>query len=63
MKITINRKSFLDALSVGGALAGKAKSIPILEQVLIRVADNTLTVVSSNSESQVLKRISIVESE
>ena len=29
MKITINRKNLLDALSVGGAMAGKTKTIPI----------------------------------
>ena len=63
MKITINRKNLLDALAVGGAMAGKAKSIPILEMVLIRVADNYLTVVSSNSESQVLKRVEIISSD
>ena len=63
MKITINRKNLLDALAVGGAMAGKTKTVPILEMVLIRVADNYLTVVSSNSESQVLKRVEIISSD
>lgn len=63
MKITINRKNLLDALSVGGAMAGKTKTIPILEQVLVKVSDNYFTIVSSNGESQVLKRVEIIASE
>ena len=59
MKITVNRKNFLDALVVGASMAGKAKAVPILECMKCRVSGNSITIVSTDVECWVLKRTTI----
>jgi len=63
MKISINRKQFLDALTIGASMAGKAKTVPILECVKCRVKDNDITFVSTDVECWVLKRSTVISSE
>ena len=60
MKISINRKQFLDALTIGASMAGKAKTVPILECVKCRVSGNDITFVSTDVECWVLKRSTVV---
>lgn len=61
MKITIERKSFVDALSIGSQMAGKSKGLSILSNVKVTIKDNTATISSYNTEVAITKRTSIVE--
>lgn len=63
MQTTINKKDFIDALTIGGAMAGKAKSVAILENAKIEVSNNTLIVHSSNLECATRKRVQVVETD
>lgn len=57
MQITINKKKFIDALSIGGAMARKAKTMPILEFTKITVAQDSLTLYSFDMECGVTKSV------
>ena len=59
MQTTILKKDFIKALTIGGAMAGKNKTLPILENAKVDIVDNTLAVHSFNGESWVTKRVSI----
>ncbi len=61
MKITIERKSFVDALSIGSQMAGKSKGLSILSNVKVTIKDNTATISSYDTEVAITKRTSIVE--
>ena len=63
MKFSIERKKFLDALTIGASMAGKAKTVPILECVKCRVSGNDITFVSTDVECWVLKRSTVISSE
>lgn len=57
MQITINKKKFIDALTIGGAMAGKHKVLPILDYAKVEVCDGMLSVHSFNSETWVMKSV------
>lgn len=50
-KILLNKKSFLESLSIGGYYAGKNKTIPILECIRCKVADGMMRITSYDSET------------
>lgn len=57
MNITLNKTEFLKALQVGGIFAGSNKLLPILDCVKIKVSGDKLTIVSSDNENAISKRI------
>ena len=57
MNITLNKTDFLKALQVGGIFAGSNKLLPILDCVKIKVSGDKLTIVSSDKENAISKRI------
>lgn len=61
MQTTILKKDFINALTIGGAMAGKNKTLPILEFAKVEVSADTLAVHSFNGESWVTKRVSLAE--
>lgn len=63
MKITINRKSFIDALSIGGSMSGKAKTLPILDMAKITIKDKKATISSFDGEVAITLRSEIVDSD
>lgn len=63
MDITINRKNFIDAFSVGASMAGKSKVMPILDTAKVIVKGTTCTVTSYDGEVAVTKRFSLDKSE
>lgn len=60
MKITIERKSFVDALTIGSQMSGKARGLSILENCKITIKNNTATISSYDSEVAITKRTNIV---
>lgn len=60
MKFSIERKKFLDALTIGASMAGRTKTVPILECAKCRVKNNEITIVSTDVECWVLKRVPVV---
>ena len=63
MKITLDKKEFVKALQVGGSFAGKSKVMPILECVKIKVGLDKLTIVSTDSENAISKRLNGITSD
>ena len=61
MKIKIERKSFIDALSVGGQMTGKARGLSILENVKLSIKGLMATISSYDSEVAITKRVGIIE--
>lgn len=59
MQTTINKKDFINALTIGGAMAGKNKTLPILESAKVEVTTDTLSVHSFNGESWVTKQTKV----
>lgn len=59
MKITIERKSFVDALTIGSQMAAKAKGLTVLENCKITIKSNTATISSYDSEVAITKRVNI----
>lgn len=59
MVFSFNRKNFIDALLVGGSMAGKNKVMPILECVKINVRRESSTISSYNGEVAITKRVNI----
>ena len=59
MQTTILKKDFINALTIGGAMAGKNKTLPILEFAKIDVESDYLTVHSFNGETWVSKSTKI----
>lgn len=60
--ITLNKKEFIKALNIGGAFAGKSRAMPILDCVKIKVSNGTITIVSSDNENAISKKVKEVES-
>ena len=60
MKITIERKSFVEALTIGSQMAAKAKGLSVLENCKITIKGNTATISSYDSEVAITKRVNIV---
>lgn len=63
MKIQVNRQLLLDALKVGGAVAGKCKTIPILDYCKVAVKGDKMVITSTDTEVTVAKKISIIQSD
>lgn len=59
MQTTINKKDFINALTIGGAMAGKNKTLPILKSAKVEVTSDTLSVHSFNGESWVTKQTKV----
>ena len=59
MKFSFDRKEFIDALMVGGSMAGKNKVMPILECVKINIRRESSTISSYNGEVAITKRVHI----
>ena len=59
MKFSFDRKEFIDALLVGGSMAGKNKNLPILDCVKINIRGENSTISSYNGEAAITKRICI----
>ena len=58
MKIEVSKKEFVKALQLGGSFAGLSKVLPILECVKIKVATNGITIVSTDNNNAISKRLS-----
>lgn len=63
MKLTLNKNEFVKALQVGGSFAGKSKVMPILDCVKIKVCLDKLTIVSTDSENAISKRLNGIASD
>lgn len=61
MKINVNRKNLLDALRFGGMVAGKNKTIPILDYCKVVVKGGKMVVTSTDTEVTIAKKIDGVE--
>lgn len=62
MQLEVNRKEFISALNVGGSMAGRVKTIPILEDVKITIKGTSAVISSFDNETAITKRTSIVSS-
>ena len=60
MKITIERKSFVESLTIGSQMSGKARGLSVLENCKITCKNNTATISSYDSEVAITKRVNIV---
>lgn len=63
MKVEINKKKFIESLSIGGSYAGNAKALPILDCVKIKVKNGSMNIISSDNENAISKRCEIVSSD
>lgn len=63
MNIRVNKSEFVKAILVGGSFAGRAKALPILDCVKIKVKNGSMVIVSSDNENAISKRMYGVESE
>lgn len=63
MNIQVNRKMLLDALKVGGMVAGKCKTIPILDYCKVSVKGDKMIVTSTDNEITIAKKVRIVSSD
>lgn len=63
MKILLDKKEFVKALQVGGSFAGKSKIMPILDCVKIKVGLDKLTIVSTDNENAISKRLNGITSD
>ena len=63
MKINIDKKLFIESLSVGGVYAGINKVLPILNCVKIKVKKDCINIISSDGENAVSKKCDIISSE
>ena len=61
MEIKVNRKTLLDALRFGGMVAGKCKTIPILDDCKVAVKGNKMVVTSTDTEITIAKKVDGVE--
>lgn len=59
MQTTILKKDFINTLTIGGAMAGKNKTLPILESAKVEVTPDILSVHSFNGESWVSKQTKV----
>lgn len=63
MKIKVETKDFISALSVGGVMAGKVKAQHILDCVKISVKNGYILISSFDNECAVTKRTSIISAD
>ena len=57
MNIKVNRKTLLDALRIGGMVAGKCKTIPILDHCKVVVKGGKMVVTSNDTEITIAKKV------
>lgn len=62
-KIELNKKEFTKVLNIGGTFAGRAKVLPILDCVKIKVSGGYMTVVSSDNENAISKKTTIINAD
>lgn len=60
MEIKVNRKTLLDALRFGGMVAGKCKTIPILDYCKVVIKGDKMVVTSTDTEVTIAKKVSII---
>lgn len=60
MNINVNRKTLLDALRFGGMVAGKNKTIPILDDCKVVIKGEKMVVTSTDTEITVAKKADII---
>lgn len=63
MKFTIERKAFVEALSIGGSMSGKNKTLPILDMAKVTIKDKKAIISSFDGEVAITLRSDIVDSE
>lgn len=63
MRITVNRRDFIKALNVGSVFAGKSKNMPILDCVKIKIKEDTMTIVSTDSSNAISKKVGLLSSD
>ena len=63
MKINVNRKNLMEALKLGGMVAGKCKTIPILDCCKVSIKGGKMVVISTDLEVTIAKKVSINSSE
>lgn len=61
--INLNKKDFTKVLNIGGTFAGRSKVLPILDCVKIKVSNGYLTIISSDSENAISKKMQIEEAD
>ena len=59
MKFSFDRKEFIDALLVGGSMAGKTKVLPILDCVKLNIRGEKSTISSYNGDVAITKRVPV----
>lgn len=57
MKILLNKKNFINALSIGSVFTGKNKVMPILNDVKIKIKPGMLSVVSSDGDNYISRKM------
>ena len=64
MNVTIERKKLIDVLSLGGSLAGKAKTMEILNYAKVVIkSNNTMLVSSSDNQGFITNRTSVLSTD
>lgn len=63
MKFTIDRKHFIDGLSVGSSMAGKAKVLPVLDNVKVVIKGDSALITSNSTQCCITKKVSLVSSD
>ena len=58
--ITIDKKEFLEGLNIGGAMAGRAKTIPMYEFAKFDIKGATMIVSSCDGEASITKRVEVI---
>lgn len=61
MNLRLSKKAFLNAISVGGSVAGRSKVLPVLECVKCSLYNGRLSVCSYDQETMVSKCIDAIE--
>jgi DNA polymerase-3 subunit beta len=60
MTIKVDRKEFIDALTIGSAMDGKAKTMPILNLTKITTSQIAMTITSFDLECSITKRCDVI---
>lgn len=58
--ITIDKREFLEGLNIGGAMAGRAKTIPMYEFAKFDIKGATMIVSSCDGEASITKRVEVI---
>lgn len=61
--VKVDKQEFIKALTIGGAFAGRVKTLPILNCVKIKVSNGTLKVTSSDSDNAINKSINVISAD